>query len=51
MIPTPFAHATTRALRWRVVLPIIAVLWGVYLVVLHPWLMNLGATPAECWRI
>ena len=36
-----------RALRWRTVLPVIALLWGVYLLVLHPWLMNWGATPAE----
>jgi hypothetical protein len=47
MIPTPVAHVLTRALRWRVVLPIIAIVWGVYLLVLHPWLMNWGATPAE----
>jgi hypothetical protein len=42
-----FAHVLSRALRWRIVWRIIAVLWGVYLVVLDPWLMNWGATPAE----
>jgi hypothetical protein len=29
------------------VLPILAILWGLYLAVLHPWLMNWGATPEE----
>lgn len=28
-------------------LPIVAILWGLYLGVLHPWLMNWGATPEE----
>ena len=42
-----FAKLAGQALRWRFVLPILAILWGVYLGVLHPWLMNLGATPEE----
>lgn len=42
-----WADAAGRILRWRTVLPIVAILWGVYLLVLHPWLMNWGATPAE----
>ncbi len=36
-----------RVLRWRVVLPLVAVLFGVYVGVLHPWLMTWGATDAE----
>lgn len=36
-----------QTVRWRFVLPILAVLWGLYLGVLHPWLMNWGATPEE----
>src|SRR5919202_2493215 len=36
-----------RAARWRVVLPTLAVLWGLYLAGLHPWLIGWGATPAE----
>jgi hypothetical protein len=31
MIRAAFALAITRGLRWRVVLPIMAVVWGVYL--------------------
>jgi hypothetical protein len=47
MIPTDVARTAARALRWRVVLPTVAVLWGVYLGGLYPWLMSWGATPAE----
>ncbi len=47
MIPARFANSAARVLRWRFVLPSIAVLWGVYLGVLHPWLMNWGATREE----
>jgi hypothetical protein len=36
-----------RALGWRSVLSIVAILWGVYLGVLHPWLMSWGAAPDE----
>jgi hypothetical protein len=36
-----------QLLRWRVVLPVFALLWAVYLVAVHPWLMNWGATSAE----
>jgi hypothetical protein len=32
---------------WPLVLPILAMLWGVYLGALHPWLMNWGATAEE----
>lgn len=38
---------TLQAPRWRVVLPMLAVLWGLYLSVLHPWLMSWGATASE----
>jgi hypothetical protein len=37
----------TRILRWRVVLPIFALLAVVYVTVLHPWLMSWGATAQE----
>ena len=47
MMLSPIAHFASQALRWRVALPIICLLWGVYLVVLHPWLINWGTTPAE----
>jgi hypothetical protein len=36
-----------HALRGRATLLIVAFLWGIYLVLLHPWLMNWGATPEE----
>ena len=34
-------------LRWRVVLPAIAILFGIYLLFLHPWLIAWGATGEE----
>ena len=40
ILPLPFLR-----LRW--VLMILAVVWGVYIGVLHPWFMNWGATPTE----
>ena len=33
--------------RWRVVLPLIALLFGVYVVFLHPWLIAWGVTAEE----
>ena len=33
--------------RWRVVLPLIALSFGVYMVFLHPWLLEWGATAEE----
>lgn len=36
-----------QPLSWRVVLPAVAVLWGVYLGVLYPWLVTWGATAEE----
>jgi hypothetical protein len=33
--------------RWRVALPVLALALGVYLGVLHPWLVNWGATELE----
>jgi len=36
-----------QLLRWRVVLPVFALLWAVYLFAVHPWLMDWGATPDE----
>lgn len=47
MIRSCLEHIATRFLRWRVVLPVVAVLWGVYLGVLHPWLLIWGATAEE----
>jgi hypothetical protein len=47
MIPRRLTHLAVRTLRWRYVLPVLALLWGMYLVVLHPWLMAWGATPQE----
>ena len=47
MMPIPLKHFVGGLLRWRIVLPVFALLWGVYLLGLHPWLMNWGATPAE----
>jgi hypothetical protein len=37
----------TRLFRWRVVLPLVAVLFGIYVGVLHPWLLSWGATAEE----
>src|SRR5437763_5829699 len=34
-------------MRPRSVLLILAIIWGVYLAVLHPWLVNWGSTPEE----
>ena len=42
-----WTNLARQTVRWRFVLPVLAVLWGIYLGVLHPWLMNWGATPAE----
>jgi hypothetical protein len=36
-----------RMLRWPVVLPLVAILLGLYVGVLHPWLLSWGATAAE----
>jgi hypothetical protein len=47
MISASLAQFSSRVLRWRIVLPVFALLWGVYLLGLHPSLMNWGATPAE----
>ena len=43
---TRLEHVGTRLFRWRVVLPLVAVLFGIYLGVLHPWLLTWGATAA-----
>jgi hypothetical protein len=47
---TRFSKLAGRALRWRFVLPVLAILWCAYLGVLHPWLMSWGATPEEIAR-
>jgi hypothetical protein len=47
MIHGSFGDCVDRVLRWRVVLPVFVLVWGVYLMALHPWLMNWGATPSE----
>jgi hypothetical protein len=36
-----------RPLQWRVALPILGILWGAYLSLLHPWLMSWGTTAEE----
>jgi hypothetical protein len=46
-MPLSPTHFVDRVLRWRVVLPVFALVWGVYLLGLHPWLMNWGATAGE----
>jgi hypothetical protein len=40
-------HAASLTFRPRAVALILAVVWGIYLGVLHPWLMNWGATAEE----
>jgi hypothetical protein len=47
MTTLSFTPIVGQLLRWRVVLPVFALLWAVYLLGVHPWLMNWGATPAE----
>lgn len=47
MLTLSITRLVDRVLRWRVVLPVFALLWGVYLLGVHPWLMNWGATSAE----
>jgi hypothetical protein len=44
---TRLAYLGTRLFRWRVVLPLVAVLFGIYLGALHPWLLSWGATAEE----
>ena len=45
--PTVGGGGLARAVRWPLVLAVLAALWGVYLIVLHPWLMSWGATAEE----
>jgi hypothetical protein len=40
-------QVATWSLRWRVVLPAIVLLFGIYLSVMHPWLIAWGATADE----
>lgn len=47
MIPTHVARGATRLLRWRIVLPLIVLLFGMYLGFLHPWLIAWGASAEE----
>jgi hypothetical protein len=47
MIPTRLEHIAAWTLRWRVVLPVIALLFGMYFAFLHPWLLAWGATADE----
>lgn len=47
MVTTHLTKLAGRALRWRFVLPLLVVLWGIYLGILHSWLMNWGATRQE----
>jgi hypothetical protein len=43
MMPISVPHSIGRVFRGRVVLPVLALLWGIDLLGLHPWLMNWGA--------
>ncbi|MGH2352159.1 MAG: hypothetical protein ACRDJN_11170, partial [Chloroflexota bacterium] len=47
MIHTRLAPVAAAVCRRRVVLPLVAVLVGIYLGVLHPWLIAWGATAEE----
>src|SRR6266851_428368 len=47
MIPARVVQAVGWSLRWHVVLPVVALLFGLYLTVLHPWLTTWGATTEE----
>jgi hypothetical protein len=47
MIPISPAQVATRLARWRVVLPVVVILFGIYVSVLHAWLISWGATGAE----
>jgi hypothetical protein len=47
MIPIRLVQIAKWSLRWRVALPVVALLLGIYLAVLHPWLIAWGATAEE----
>ena len=47
MSPGRLQHIAAWIFRWRVVLPLMAVLVGLYFAVLHPWLIDWGATDGE----
>jgi hypothetical protein len=44
MTPNPVVGLATWSFRPRVVLPFVALLFGLYLTVVHPWLITWGAT-------
>jgi hypothetical protein len=47
-LPQPaWTAPAARVVRLGPVLLILAVLWGIFLLVLHPWIMNWGSTPEE----
>ncbi len=39
--------AVVKAIRLRYVIPLVLLLIGAYLLVIHPWMVNWGSTPAE----
>jgi len=47
MITVRLVQLATWLFRWRVVLPLVVLLFGIYLVVLHPWLIAWGASAEE----
>jgi hypothetical protein len=47
LVNSNWLRFAARAFRWRTVLPVVAVLVGVYLAVHHPWLISWGATAEE----
>jgi hypothetical protein len=47
MIAAHLGRLAPHITRWRVVLLVVAILFGLYLGVLHPWLITWGATTQE----
>ena len=47
MVPISFVEVARWSLRWRVVLPLVTLLFGLFLSVLHPWFITWGATVEE----
>ena len=47
VMPVRVRNLEAFAFRWRVVLPLTALLFGLYVAFLHPWLIEWGATAEE----
>jgi len=47
MTPIRLAQVARWSFRWRIVLPLVALLFGLCLSLLHPWLITWGATAEE----